>query len=81
MTCIIQLNNMLPQEFMEVLKESLYAKAETYSEVSLFESYWKYLCYHNKVNLVERYFDVWMGFEGKIWQEELSDRQYISEVL
>jgi len=66
---------------VEILKEKLCAKAETYSEVSLFEGYWRYLCAHNKVSLVEKYFDVWMGFNGKIWQEELSDRQYISEVL
>lgn len=78
---IIQLNEMLPQAFVEILKEKLCAKAETYSEVSLFEGYWRYLCAHNKVSLVEKYFDVWMGFNGKIWQEELSDRQYISEVL
>ena len=39
------------------------------------------MCAHNKVSLVEKYFDVWMGFNGKIWQKELSDRQYISEVL
>lgn len=78
---IIQLNEMLPQTFVEILKEKLCAKAETYSEVSLFEGYWRYLCAHNKVSLVEKYFDVWMGFNGKIWQKELSDRQYISEVL
>ena len=59
---------MLPQTFVEILKEKLCAKAETYSEVSLFEGYWRYLCAHNKVSLVEKYFDVWMGFNGKIWQ-------------
>lgn len=78
---VIQLNDVLPQAFREALKEEICEKVETCSEVSLFENYWRYLCANNKANLVEKYFDEWMGFDGKIWKEELSDRQYISEVL
>ena len=36
---IIQLNDMLPQSFTEVLKDKLCEKAKTYSEVMLLESY------------------------------------------
>ena len=78
---IIQLNDMLPQSFTEVLKDKLCEKAKTYSEVMLLESYWSYLCACNKTYLVEKYFDEWMGFDGIIWSEELSERGYISEIL
>lgn len=47
----------------------------------LLESYWSYLCACNKTYLVEKYFDEWMGFDGIIWSEELSERGYISEIL
>ena len=78
---IIQLNDMLPQSFTEVLEDKLCEKAKTYSEVMLLESYWSYLCACNKTYLVEKYFDEWMGFDGIIWSEELSERGYISEIL
>lgn len=78
---IIRLNDMLPQSFTEILEEKLCEKAKTFSEVMLFESYWSYLCACNKIDLVEKYFDEWMGFDGIIWSEELSEREYISRIL
>lgn len=74
-------NDNFPQAFQEVLKEKLCAKAKTCEAVFLFESYWRYLCDHNMVNLVEKYFDAWMDFYGKVWKVELADRKNISAIL
>lgn len=78
---IIKVNNMLPQAFRDVLERKVCEKAETYSEVALFESYWSYLCIHNKSDLVEKYFDEWMNFDGIIWNIDLSEREYVAGVL
>ena len=78
---VIRVNSMLPQSFIEALEEKLCEKAKKYDDIMLFESYWSYLCAHNKVDIVENYFDEWMGFNGIIWSEELSEREYISGIL
>lgn len=78
---IIRVSKMLPQSFTDVLLEKLCTKAKTYSEVAIFESYWSYLCIHNKFDLVQEYYDEWMNFNGTIWNMDLSDRQYVASVL
>lgn len=78
---IIRVSNMLPQSFTDVLLEKLCTKTKTYSEVAIFESYWSYLCIHNKSDLVQEYYDEWMNFDGTIWNMDLSDRQYVASVL
>lgn len=56
-------------------------KAETYSEIALLEVYWRYLVAKGKGAYIELFFDAWMNSDGKIWKEELSERDYISNVL
>lgn len=34
-----------------------------------------------KGDYVELFFDTWMNYDGKIWKEELSEGDYISDVL
>ncbi len=78
---IIRIIDSFPHAFQESLEKSLCVKAETYSEISLLEIYWKYLVSKGKENYVELFFDAWMNSDGMIWKEELSERDYISDVL
>lgn len=78
---IILIIDGLPHVFQESLEKSLCIKAKTYSEIALLETYWRYLVAKGKVDFVESFFDVWMNPNGEIWKEELSERDYISDVL
>lgn len=78
---IIRIIDNLPHVFQESLEKSLCIKAETYSEIALLEVYWRYLVAKGKGAYIELFFDAWMNSDGKIWKEELSERDYISNVL
>lgn len=78
---IIEKINDLPLVIQKSLEIRLCAKAETCSGIALLETYWKYLVVKGKEDLVEIFFDVWMNPDGRIWQEELSERDFISGVL
>ena len=81
MGSIIEKINDLPLVIQKSLEMRLCAKAETCSGIALLEMYWKYLVAKGKEDLVEIFFDVWMNPDGRIWQEELSERDSISDVL
>lgn len=78
---IIRINDELPQEFRYVLLSNLKEKLKKYDEVLLFESYWGYLVNRGEKELVQDYFDIWMGKHGKVWEEDLSERDYKASVL
>ena len=78
---IIRIIDGLPHVLQESLEKSLCVKAETCSGIALLETYWRYLVAKGKGDYVELFFDAWMNSDGKIWKEELSERDYISDVL
>lgn len=78
---IIRIIDGLPHIFQESLEKSLCVKADTCSGIALLETYWRYLVARGKGDYVELFFDTWMNSGGKIWEEELSERDYISDIL
>jgi len=78
---IILIIDNLPLICQESLENTLCIKAETQSGIALLETYWKFLYVKGKGDLVKAFFDTWMNHDGNIWKEELSERDYIAEVL
>lgn len=78
---IISVSDKLPQQFRVILLSTLKDKLKKYDEVLLFESYWGYLVERGETDLVQDYFNVWMGKCGKVWEEDLSERDFIASVL
>ncbi|BFL48214.1 ATP-binding protein [Lactonifactor longoviformis] len=78
---IIRIINGLPSMLQKLLEDRLCAKAETCSGIALLETYWRFLYVRGNGNVIEEFFDAWMGPTGMIWKEELSERNYISDVL
>lgn len=81
LTRIIDIIYKLPSIFNNVLHSNLCDKVGTQDGLAFFEVYWEYLHISGKDDLLQSFFDSWMDKDGYIWGEDLSERQYISDVL
>ena len=77
----INISNKLSEDLQKILLKKICLKAKKYDEIILFKSYWKYLSIHSKDGLLEDYFNAWMDKNGKIWEQELSERDFIADIL
>lgn len=78
---ILDIIDDMPFAIRDSLEMGLCVKAKTCSGIALLESYWRFLVKKGKTDYIETFFDSWMNHDGYIWKEELSERDYISDVL
>lgn len=78
---ILHLSQRLPSHLQKILMENLEQKASCCDDTFLFAQYWRYLKCHGREDILQVYFDRWLSKDGKLWQVDLSDREYIAQPL
>lgn len=78
---VISLSWKLPAPLQEVLLERLSQHALQFDDPLLFGEYWRYLHCQKRDRLLEAYFDNWLGKTGRLWEEELADREILAQPM
>lgn len=78
---LISLDWKLSAPLQTLLLEELSMKASQWDDPLLFGEYWRYLHLHKRDSILRAYFDNWLGNTGRIWKEELSDREILAQPL